>query len=235
MRRCVIAVIDLRAATVFISDGSVSAVAATTLSADAARGSTVLALTSATGYIPGLGITIGDSLEYYVIEAVAGTSVTIVPPLVEDAASTDPVEAIGNMLEVKIGEGTLTYSEKRAVTYVLNRGKIYTVKLGDDSPVEVSLDFIWEFLRAATGDPPTVEEALKNIGEASDWVSSSSDPCEPYAVNITICYVPPCGDSERIELADFRWESLDHDLKAGQVSVKGNCNIAFATVTHGTS
>jgi hypothetical protein len=227
------AIIDMRNATVFISDGSVSAVAATTISAPAARESNVINLTSATGYVPGLGITIGTSLEYYVIEEVAGTSVTIVPPLVADVDTPDPVEAIGNMLEVKVGEGTLTYSEKRAVTYVLNRGHIYSVKLGDDSPVEVSMDFIWEFLRSATGEPPTVEEALKQIGNAADWVSSSTDECEPYAVNITICYTPPCGDSERIELADFRWESLDHDLKAGQVSVKGNCNIAFATVTHG--
>jgi hypothetical protein len=229
------AVIDLRQADIFINDGSVSAVAPSSIGANAAKGSNIITIGApATGYVAGLGITIGTSLEYYVIEEVAGTSLTIAPPLVADVASADVVTPVGNMLEVKIGEGTLTYSEKRAVTYVLNRGRIYTVKLGDDAPVEVSLDFIWEFLRSPVGDPPTVEEALKQIGNASDWVSSSTDQCEPYAVNITICYIPPCGDSERIELSDFRWESLDHDLKAGTVAIKGNCNIAYANVIHGT-
>jgi len=226
----------MRNAAIFMTDGSVSAVAANTVGSDAAKGSTVVTLgtTPATGYVAGLGITIGTSIEYYVIQNVAGSSITISPPLVVPAVSADPVTPVGNMLEVRVGEGTLTYSEKRAMTYVLDRGKIYTVKLGNDAPVEVSMDFIWEFLRSPVGSPPTIEEALKQIGNASSWVSSSADQCEPYSVNITICHVPPCGDSELIELDDFRWESLDHDLKAGTVSVKGNCNIAFATVTHST-
>jgi hypothetical protein len=129
----------------------------------------------------------------------------------------------------------LTYSEKRGVTYVLNRGHIYSVKLADDAPVEVGLQFIWEFLRSASGQPPTVEEALKQIGGASAWVSSDVDACAPYSVDIIICYVPPCGDTERIALRYFRWESLDHDLKAGTVDIRGNCNVAFAEVTHGTT
>lgn len=139
----------------------------------------------------------------------------------------------GNCVEVKIGEGNLTYSEKRAITYVKDRGRLDTCKLGDEDPVEVSLNFTWEFLRAASGGTPTVEEAFKKIGEAEGWESSSADPCEPYAVDVVVAYVPPCAaDYEVIVLEDFRWESLDHDLKTGQVAVKGNCNVLQATVTH---
>jgi len=234
------AVIDLKSADIFIKDGTVNA-ASTTLSANAARGdpvvdrSSAITVASATGLAVGNGVTIGGSLEYYSIIGVSGTTLTVVPPLMQAFVSGAAVVGVSNMLEVKIGEGTLTYNEKRAMTYLLNRGHIYSVKLGDDAPMEVSLQFLWEFLRAPVGQPPTVEEALKQTGAASAWVSSSSDPCEPYCVDIVVCYIPPCGDSERITLKFFRWEELSHDLKAATCDIRGNCNVAFATVEHGSS
>lgn len=228
------AIIDLRQADVFIKDGTVNS-ASTTLSANAAKGDTTISVTSATGLDHGEGIVLGGSLEYYVITGVSGTDLTVEPPLTMPFASATTVAGVSNMLEVKVGEGTLTYNERRAVTYVLNRGRIYGVKLGDDAPVEVSFQFLWEFLRAGVGDPPTVEEALKQIGAASAWVSSDTDPCNPYCVDISICYTPPCGDTERITLQFFRWEELNHDLKAATVDVRGNSNIAFASVSHGIS
>ncbi len=179
------------------------------------------------------GIQIGSSGQIYEIVSLVSTLAVISPALPFDVSSGDAVTQIGNSVEVKIGEGTLTYSEKRAITYVLNRGKIYTVKLGDDAPVDVSFQFIWEFLRAGSGEPPTVEEALRKIGAASAWVSSSPDTCEPYSVDIIICNLPPCeGQNEIITLPAFRHEDLAHDLKAGTVSVTGKCNVNFARVQH---
>lgn len=228
------AVIDLRNADIFIKDGTANS-ASTTLSANAAKGDTSIDLTSVVGLDHGEGIVLGGSLEYYVITGISGSTATVEPPLTMNFATATPVAGVSNMLEVKIGEGTLTYNERRAVTYILNRGRIYATKLGDDAPVEVSFQFLWEFLRAGVGDPPTVEEALKQIGAAADWVSSDTDPCNPYCVDISICYIPPCGDTERITLPKFRWEELNHDLKAATVDVRGNANVAFATVTHSIS
>jgi hypothetical protein len=136
-----------------------------------------------------------------------------------------------NTLEVVIGEGNLTYQEKKTRQYFRDRGQLDTVRDGDEEPVDVRLDFTWEFLK---GDSDTtIEDALKKRGGAAAWVSSSADACEPYAVDIEVKYNPPCSSvkNEVILLADFRWETLDHDMRGGTVSVTGKCNITEATVT----
>lgn len=147
----------------------------------------------------------------------------------------DGTTPTANELEITIGEGNLTYTEAKNIEYTLDRGTLDEVREGDQVPVDVSIDFVWEYLRgsSASGAVPTVEEALKNIGNAADWVSTDSDACRPYAVDIVVTYAPvptTCGDKEVITLPDFRYESLDHDLRAGTVSVSGKCNVTQATV-----
>ncbi len=139
-----------------------------------------------------------------------------------------------NELTIKVGEGNLTYTEKRNMQYYRDRGKIDTVRLGDEEPVDVKMEFTWEFLKSESGDVPTIEEALKKIGPAATWVSSDTeDSCAPYALDIEITNNPICAEvkNEVILLAAFRYEQLDHDVKAGTVSVTGKCNINAATVT----
>lgn len=139
-----------------------------------------------------------------------------------------------NVLTIKVGEGNLTYTEKKNLQYYRDRGKLDTVREGDEEPLDVKLEFTWEFLKADGGAVPTVEEVLKKIGVAAAWVSSATaDTCAPYAVNIEITNNPPCAavKNEVILLPDFRWEQLDHDVKAGTVSVTGKCNAKAATIT----
>jgi hypothetical protein len=144
-----------------------------------------------------------------------------------------------NELEVKIGEGNLTFTEARNMEYTLDRGNLDEVREGDQIPVDVSLDFIWEYLKGASGSGvPTVEDALKQRGEAAAWVSSDPDLCRPFAVDLEIQYAPlpvPCGDMEVILLSDFRYETLEHDLRGGAVAVSGKCNVTEATVTRKTN
>jgi hypothetical protein len=140
-------------------------------------------------------------------------------------------------LDVKIGDGTITWSEKRNMEYQKDRGVLDTVREGDEEPVDVRLDFMYEFLATSgAGTVPTVEEALKKRGPASTWVSSSADPCEPYAVDIEIIHTPPCGGAttETVLIQDYRYETLDHDPKAGTVSSSGKANITEPTITRGT-
>ena len=136
------------------------------------------------------------------------------------------------VLEVKIGEGTLTFNEKRNMEYVRNRRQVAFVRTGDDEPMDVSFDFIWEFLRSISPAPITVEEAIKGSANAvtAGWVTSGADPCEPYCVDIRITYTPPCPgvDNEVITLKEYRWEGGNHDLKAGTVASTGKCKIAVA-------
>jgi len=140
-----------------------------------------------------------------------------------------------NELEITIGEGNLTYTEARNIEYTLDRGNLDEVREGDQGPVDVSIDLVWEYLRgsSASGALPTVEEAFKKIGNAAAWVSTDTDTCRPYAVDLVVTYAPvpaSCGDKEVITLPDFRYESLDHDLRAGTVSVSGKCNVTRASV-----
>ena len=143
-----------------------------------------------------------------------------------------------NEISVKIGEGTLTYDEKRTMEYVRNLGVLDTVREGDEEPMDVSFEFVWEQLTAVStsgAGTPTVEDALKQRGEAASWVTTSSDDCEPYCVDIEVVHTPVCGSetSETYLFPDFRWTSLAHDIREGTVSVTGQCNATQATITRG--
>jgi len=144
-----------------------------------------------------------------------------------------------NEISIKIGEGNLTYDENREIVYTPNRGLLDEVREGDETPMDVTFDFVWEFLTGnqdSAGVPPTVEDVLKNQNNAATWVSSDSDACRPFAIDIVIEDVPSCGASaprqeqEIITLADFRYETLSHDLREATVAVSGRCNVTRATI-----
>lgn len=142
-----------------------------------------------------------------------------------------------NTLDIRIGTGNLTYAEKKTREYILDRGQLDEVRDGDQEPMDVSFEFIWEFLKAASGDSvPTIEEAIKGAGKASTWVSVDADTCRPYAVDIVLIHDPVCTGElkENIVLNDFRWEQLAHDLRAGSVSCTGRCNVTEAAITRET-
>ena len=136
-----------------------------------------------------------------------------------------------NEITVKIGEGNLTYSERRNIEYVKDRGNLDVVREGDEEQLEVRIDAVWEYIEEDSGQTPTIEDALKKRGGAYDWESSSADACEPFAVDIEVTHTPDCttGDIETLTFPDFRHEQLDHDLRAGTISVSGHCNIKEPT------
>ncbi len=154
------------------------------------------------------------------------TSITFTPALA-GAIPDDGVASIGpHVLNITIGDGTLEYTEHRNMEYKLNQGLLKYVRLGDQAPMDVSFDLVWEFLTAQSGDiVPTIEDALKKRGLASNWVSTDTDQCQPYAVDLEIIYVPPCPgeDTETIVMELFRWEELQHNAKDAKISVKGKC------------
>ena len=126
-------------------------------------------------------------------------------------------------VEIKVGEGNLTYSEKRTIEYTLDRGTLDEVREGDEQPMDVSFDFTWT---EASGD---IEDALMN--KTGTQTSSDSDACRPYACDLVITYQPlpsSCGTGWTKTLPDFRAEDLSFDLRAGQVSCSGKCNAKFA-------
>lgn len=137
---------------------------------------------------------------------------------------------------VKIGEGNLTWTERKNIEYTLDGGTIDEVREGDEVPVDVTISAVWEYVTSSTGGSSgqtTLIDAIKGTGSASDWVSSDSDICRPYAVDIQIVYTPDCAGSivETILLADFRYEQIDFDLRGGTFQVTGKCNITEPAIT----
>lgn len=183
----------------------------------------------------------GSDIIYHVdsFDADPATMIGFHPPLDVEVANNAVITYYQspNTIEVTIGEGNLTYEEARPVEFTLNRGTIDTVKLADEEPMSVSLEFTWEFIRStgtvAAQTGATVEDALKFQGPCANWVSTSPDPCEPDCVNIRIANDPGCGSTglnEEILLPMFYYESLSHDLSAGTVSVSGRCKAKAASI-----
>jgi hypothetical protein len=141
-----------------------------------------------------------------------------------------------NKLDIKIGTGNLIYSEKKTLDYVLDRDRLDTVRQGVEVPMDLTLDAMLEHVSTGTGEVITPVDAMKGIGGASEFVSSATDKCEPYAVDVQIDNVPACGtaQSENYLFPDFRYDQIDYDFSKGTISIKGKCNATEPVITRGS-
>ena len=128
-------------------------------------------------------------------------------------------------LDIKIGEGNITYTEHNEYEYLKDRGNLDTVKEGDEVPMDVKLEAVFEHITQGTGEPVSPMDALKGVGGATEWVSASSDLCEPYCVDVVVLHTPPCGTSEleRVTFPDFRSETREINYKESTISITGKC------------
>jgi hypothetical protein len=238
----------LRDTSIFLQDGlsgtaacsAAGLAAAVTLSIE-----TVALNTSVTTTVPvGARFTVAGEtgLPIHTVTSVTGaptTAIGFTPALAAGGVLDEAVITfLPQKLEIKVGDGNLTYTEAKEYTYELDRGDLDTVREGDAQPLALNLQFVYEFVRTGTNLVITPSDALKGIGGAAGWVSSSSDACEPYAVDIIIEHVPACSglaaQSERTTFPDFRHDSLAFDLSAASIAVQGRCNATEATVARYT-
>jgi hypothetical protein len=161
------------------------------------------------------------------------TNITFTPVTASIVNDDAVITFLPQQIDITVGEGNLTYTETREMTYVLDRGSLDTVRQGNDVPLQLSLDFVYENVTTGTGEAITPVDALKGAGGADEWVSASSDLCEPYAIDVEIVHAPPCGnvEDETTVFPDFRYETLEFDLSAGTISVTGQCNATEPTIT----
>jgi hypothetical protein len=239
--------IDLRYATIKIKDGGdntqkCQAVTPTAILIAAAPAATSITVASwspvvvpATGETAYVYDNLGVIKQVFTITGGSATTITFTAGTLKVAITATDVIRIfpaAQSIDVRLGSGTLTWSEKRNMVYTMDRGNLYGVREGDEVPMDVKLEFMWESIKG-TGSVPSIEDALKRQGAAAAWVSVDTDACNPYAVNMVVDYIPNCPGTvarELITLEDFRWESLDHDLKAGTVSISGKCNTKQANI-----
>ena len=128
-------------------------------------------------------------------------------------------------LDIKIGEGNITYTEHNEYEYLKDRGNLDSVKEGDEVPMDVKLEAVFEHITQGTSEPVSPMDALKGIGGADEWVSASADPCEPYCIDVVVLHTPPCGTAqlERVTFPDFRSESREINYKESTISITGKC------------
>lgn len=234
-------IVDLKNMDVFFEDGT-SKTGAVNLMAGYSIGASSIVVNGFTGIIPaGARISLDGDDRYEVVSTIetSGNTTTVVisPALVAAIADDDIVIVYGVFLRIKVGDGTITWSEKKPREFKMDRGTLDQVRNADETPMEVSVQLMYEELTASnpSTDPPTPEDALKQRGAAADWISTNTDdPCAPYCINIRLRHVPPnctAEDIEQVVLPMFYYESLDHDPKAGTIACAGKCNVTEALVT----
>jgi hypothetical protein len=162
------------------------------------------------------------------------TNIVFTPALGAGTYANEGVVTFTNQqIDIKIGDGNITYTENTNYDYDLDRGLIDTVREGDQAPMDVNIDFVYEYITTGTGEAITPMDAIKRKGGASEWVNGAADPCEPYAIDIEVEYTPPCGGAEK-ELTlfpDFRPDSKEVDFGEAAVSVSGRCNALEPVIT----
>lgn len=165
------------------------------------------------------------------------TNIVFTPVTVTGVVNSAVITFLPQRITIKIGEGDLTWTESRELIYDRDRDLLDTVRLGQEQPVSVDLNFTFEYVTTESGQNITPVDALTQTGEATEWVSSSSDLCEPYAVDIYVIHDVPCGtdQDQDFRFPDFRWESLDYSIQDATIAVSGQCNVADVVTTRAAS
>jgi len=224
-------VIDLKNAEVFFVDGNIMT-GAVDFMTGYMEGATSIVVNGITGIIPvGSFITIDGVPLYEVTSTVETmgntTTINFTPGLRGAVADDDVVTVDGQFLRIKVGDGTIAWTEKKPREFIMDRGTIDTVRNADEEPMDVNFSLQYNEITASTGDPPSPEDVLKRVGEAAAWVTSNTeDPCAPYCVDIWVVHTPPNCEAveiEKVTLPRFYYEELAHDVKAGTIQCTGRC------------
>lgn len=164
------------------------------------------------------------------------TAITFTPALATAdgiPSDEDVITFAAQELSIKVGDGNLTYTLSKNFEYDLDRGVLDTVREGDEAPMDVNLDMVYEHITTGTSEKLTPMDVLRNAGDASEWVTSSTDACEPYAIDLEVEHTPPCagGQKELTLFPDFRADSKEVDLDGATISLTGRCNATEPTYT----
>jgi len=178
----------------------------------------------------------GDTVGVVLREPAASTNYIEFTPVLDGGdlpANNDTITFLPQQIEIKVGDGDVTYTESNEYNYDLDRGDLDTVREGNQVPMDVALDIVYEHITTGTSETVSPMDALKKKGGASGWFSSASDQCEPYAIDVEIEHASPCGTSqdEITVFPDFRSESREVSFSDAVISVSGRCNAVEPIVT----
>jgi len=136
-------------------------------------------------------------------------------------------------VEVKLGDGDVSWTEHRDMEYMLDRGNLDTVREADQAPVDLTIDAVYEYYsQVSTAGSFSVNELA--MGSAVGLTTSdTADTCAPYACTVTIEYEPICAGAtkETIVFTKCRFETADFSIKDATINLQGRCNILRPTAT----
>lgn len=104
----------------------------------------------------------------------------------------------------RLGEGSLTWTQQREFEYELDRGKLDTVRVADEQPIDVELDMQYDWIQACSDV----------IDRPIDVIRSSG----PEGLDMFVEM-----DDEWYEFRGFHWESMEWSLSEGLLSLTGRC------------
>ena len=137
-----------------------------------------------------------------------------------------------NVIAVALGEGSVTWSEKKTMEYILDGGLLENgaVRQGDEVPLELSFESMFDYVISDAGTH-TPYEILMNVG--GGYTSTDDDGCNAPSCDIELAYEPDsgCGVDEFIQFLLFRCEDCQFDPKGGKISFSGKCAVTAATIT----
>lgn len=239
LRDCTIRIKDGLAGTGAINDATPPVATDTTMTIDTvALNSEVTTLVPVGARFTVAGETAATTVHTVTARTPSGmaptTAITFSPALGAGTyADNGVITFLPQQIEVTVGEGNLTYTESKEYTYDLDRGNLDTVREGNEVPMEVSMEFVYDHVLTGTSETVTVVDALKGRNGGAEWVSSSSDLCEPYSVDVEIEHTTPCGsvEDEVTIFPEFRYDSLEFDLSAATIACTGRCNATEPDIT----
>ena len=188
---------------------------------------------------------IGTDAYVAIAETVAGTapsggggttSITFSPALGAGTyAASAALTFKSQQINVKIGEGNLTYTEHR--DYQLP-ARPRTVGHGARAQGRADGREARRRVRAhhqrhQRGRLP--DGRLEGHNSAVEWVSSSPDQCEPYCIDVLVEYDPPCApvNRETTVFPMFRAETREMNYNAATIVLSGKCMAKEPTVYRG--
>jgi hypothetical protein len=110
-------VIDLRSCTLWLVDGTVASGGGSVTGNWAAslpfQANTTSTITITGTVAVGNYINFASHMQFYEVIGIPSGSMTIYPALLQNITNGEPVTVLGNGVYARLGEGNLTYSEKR--------------------------------------------------------------------------------------------------------------------------
>lgn len=144
--------------------------------------------------------------------------------------------AIPKTLTIPVSEGDFSFTDNENTFIIMNRGRIYGRKLGDESTTQISFTAKFEQWSYAAGASTgiSIRDALRGEGGASDWVSTD-DACGPFAVDIIFKIADPCNATNFEVLTFENFHAAQINFREGgefnSLSVSGEALVESPTRT----